>query len=273
MTETSELSPLLKQLEQSKSKVADSEETVLNNPEHSLIYNALTSKVFKKRVEAGLRMVRRRRYPSESGISIISNGHEIVYPPLKFYKPDPNDYRAHYFQSVPPGHNISKEWFLKHQNLDDYLVIADFHFHTLFMPYFSGGDMKAYANRLNRYKIIDEIVKKYGSVKGMFATDYEWEEMEGEIFKYRPDMVYGVFSPMWRWQDDQHKKRECYGLKLFMISGPPTNDDYLKENFDQESKQQKEILERSGMKVTQVELPVEKDRISLEPLKTELVKF
>lgn len=215
-----------------------------NNPENNIFYNAFTSSEFQARVEAGLKRVMQHR--AESGFSILSNGQKIIYTPLELGGQLPSESGAE-FASITQGMhaatsvgierigNRDLERFLKKQHQ----TIAHLHFHPYYAP-FSEGDIAHYDDSIAN-----------GHVFGL---------------KSRPDLHFGIFMPK------EGNNGTMSSLELFMFSGPPRENFYQAENFNRlrTPAKQREVLERSGMKVFLVELPTPNGRANLDPLKVAL---
>lgn len=218
----------------------DMERTIPNNPEHYIFYNAFTAPEFRVRVEGGIRRVIRNR--AESGFSILTNGQEIVYPPLNLGGRHPeNDYEHRFLghrPSVSINPKMSEEWFAAHNySAAGYFVIGSFHFHPTSKP-FSQEDVAIY--------------------------DSQFTMGDDVLFKYRLDRYFGLFIPQWQGES-------LPSVKLFMFAGPATDFYYQGEDFSELSLgKQEEVLERSGMKVVLVDLPIIDGQPDLTLLKSAL---
>lgn len=218
---------------------ADRERTIPNNPDHDIFYNAFTAPEFRARVEVGMRRVIRNR--AESGFSILTDGHEIVYSPLNLGGRHPeNDYEHRFLghrASTKITPKMSEEWFAAHNySAAGYFVIGSFHFHPTSNP-FSQEDITFYDSQLTS---------------------------QDEPFKHRLDRYYGLFISQWQGQS-------LPSVKLFMFAGPPTDFYYQGEDFSELSLgKQEEVLERSGMKVVLVDLPIIDGQPDLTLLKSAL---
>lgn len=220
--------------------------SIPNNPENNVFYNAFTSVEFKARVEAGLKRVIQDR--AESGFSILSNSQEIIYTPLELGGQLHQD-SENVATSITIGMEAATEvGFSKMYERDikralknRHQIISVLHFHPHTGP-FSDQDIQYYDNLL---------------VSGDVGSD----------LKSRPDLHFGVFIPP---QSDGNGV--IPSLKLFMFSGPSSENFYQSENFDRlrSTDRQREVLEKSGMKVVLVELPTPNGRVNLDPLKAVL---
>lgn len=233
MSETEERSK-----ETARAKNYQGEITIPHNPELDLFVEALTSPVFQARVDAGVKRLIRHR--AESGFSIISNTGEIIYPRLNLggrhpeseYEQQMLGHRA----STQTHPQMSEKWFMAHRfSTKGYSVIASFHFHPSNWG-FSQHDMEHY--------------------------DRKFERTTLEEFPFNPAGYNGVFIPQWQ-------GKELPSIKLLMFAGLPTEHYYQSADFKELTlPKQKDILEKSGMKVILVDLPVVNGHTDLNSLRS-----
>lgn len=228
---------------------SDREITIPNSPENNLFFNAFTSAVFQKKVEAGARRLISRQ--AESRFLVISNGRKIIYSPLVLGGTHPtNESETRLGLEASVGEPEMKKFFERYQYTPEnygYFVIGDFHFHPV-VGGFSSSDVESY----------DENYSRVGHSR----------------FPHQRDYFTGVFAPNWKVELGKGR-RQLTSLSLLMFAGPPTDLFYQGADFERETpKSQKEILEKSGMKVILVDLPIllidRRRQADLDPLKSAL---
>lgn len=211
--------------------LVNTEETIPNDPEHDVFYNAFTSQAFQARIDSGTRRLMQHR--AESGFSILSNTQTITYTPLALggrLAEDINDVRIGHKASVPFP-QVSDKWFKDHVH-EGHRLVTTMHFHPSNFP-FSSTDIEAY----------EYDIEGYGA------------------FECRPDMYFGIFMPQWQGET-------LPSIRLFMFSGPAKDNYYQAEDFSNlVLNRQKELMEKSGMKVVLVDLPITNGHVDLSPLK------
>lgn len=221
-----------------QAKTISGEITIFHNPELDIFSEVFTSPVFQTRVDGGVRRLIRSR--AESGFSIITNNREIIYPRLNLGGRHPEteyeQQRLGHTASTPTSPIVSEKWFIAHEfSTGGYSVIARFHFHPTNRG-FSQRDIENY--------------------------DQQFTGGTLDEFRYDPAGYYGVFIPQWLGS-------ELPLVVLLMFRGPPKENYYQSANFRELTVQkQKEILERSGMKVVLVDLPVINGHTDLNSLRS-----
>lgn len=208
-----------------------------NEPGSKTVLNAFTSTVFAGRIKDGIR--RLLRHKAESAFRVIASKQEIIYFPLDLGGRIAHDrYERYILGHVPAVQDkftMPDQWWIEHGwSAEEYSEIGAFHFHPYYAP-FSQTDIEIY----------DDLRTKAGKLS----------------FKPALDQYEGVFMPKW-------KGETIPSITLFMFAGPPSNNFYQGVDFNRMSlNEQREVLERSGMKVVVADLPILGNRPDLTSLK------
>ena len=249
-------------------KIFSSVQTIERIPHEGLFVQALTSESFQQRIQAGI--LRLRQLQAESGFVVMANQNRIVYPPLAFGTAMPDIYgvERHSSHSGQPtiqiyskmseaaiaylgwenaGVNVnqsipSRMIWSEHPDIKSLSVIGYFHFHPIEAP-FSNSDIEHY----------DEFFEKNFLL----------------LWRFRSDVIYGVFMPQWRWEEGQVSLPK---LRLFFFQGPSGNNNYMVQDFKMLSLEaQKRALEDSGFKTSVVDMAVGPNgTVDISPLRTTL---
>jgi hypothetical protein len=203
---------------------------------------ALTSEIFQQRVQAGFNRV--KRLNAESGITILSDGSEIVYPVLDLGGRFP-EHIGDVSLGVVPATRMSDpsiNWLIHHGvAAERYFMLARLHFHPDYRP-FSQADIENYE------ALQQKNLQKLAAHKG-----------------YVPDLYYGIFMPNWRGS-------VLNQMTLYMLNGPATSNEYQAEDFSGLSfGDQQELLQASGINVDIVDLPIVRGKVQFDPLKERLL--
>lgn len=204
---------------------------------------ALTSPEFESLVDQGIHQLGKRK--TESGIQVITDGNELIYFPLSTGTRLANDRSelaymgraAHTISAVTES--LSDDWvvYMNESNqFNKYRALVDIHFHPI--PYsFSGQDIDI----------------------------WERGNLRPDLFKQDENYLFGVFIPKF------DGKGKNIGLTLFGLASRPTDTSYQQEDMDRASLQtQIRVMRESGVKLVVADLPVNKGKVNLAPLRHQL---
>lgn len=216
--------------------------------ERDELTTALTSAAFKKRAQSIITSAGKSKI--EAGFAILSDGERLIYTPITTGVSGADTvegalFRGHASPSVDAEEilELPHKWLTtKHIELGDFRIIIILHSHPSPLP-FSNADLESYDELLTGYKTNTRASIRHNLSFGIFSCQYP-------VKNYR-----GMPS----------------GARLFMFQGPASSTEYqasLAGGFEQ----QKAAFEKSGMKVTDITLPISSQIVDFTLLDTNFGK-